>query len=133
MTFMTLARSQPVYFHGEPGRGVWHAATFNQRTSRDPSQKLHTELNDAFAKYWKERTGTDVSIRQAQQVGKTVDATVDGLDITALGRLMTATPWPKKLALFRLSGNPCRETRLTPHPVMFPPSFFWYAKATQRG
>ena len=54
-------------------------------SARDPSQKLHTELNDAFAKYWKERTGTDVSIRQARsKSGKTVDATVDGLDITAL-------------------------------------------------
>ena len=35
-------------------------------SARDPSQKLHTELNDAFAKYWRERTGPDVSIRQAR-------------------------------------------------------------------
>src|SRR4051812_38954736 len=54
-------------------------------SASDPSQKLHADLNDAFAKHWKTRTGADVTIRQARsKSGKTVNAAVDGLNITAL-------------------------------------------------
>lgn len=51
----------------------------------DPSQKLHADLNQAFARQRKARTGAGVSIRQAQsKSGKPVHAAIDGLNITAL-------------------------------------------------
>lgn len=53
--------------------------------SANPSQKLHADLNDAFARHWKARTGADISVRQAQsKSGKPIYATVDGLNITTL-------------------------------------------------
>ncbi len=54
-------------------------------SASDSSQKLHAELNGAFARHWKARTGADVIVRQARsKSGKPVDAAVDGLNITAL-------------------------------------------------
>ena len=54
-------------------------------SASDPSQKLHTELNDSFARHWKARTGGDIIVRQARsKSGKAVNAAVDGLNITTL-------------------------------------------------
>lgn len=48
--------------------------------SYDPTRELYTEYNDAFAKYWKKKTGEDVSIRQSHGgSGKQARTVIDGL------------------------------------------------------
>jgi sulfate/thiosulfate transport system substrate-binding protein len=51
----------------------------------DPSYRLHTDLNDAFVKHWKARTGATVRIAPAHSAsGKPVRAVIDGLNMTTL-------------------------------------------------
>jgi len=49
--------------------------------SYDPTRELYAEFNAAFAKYWKGRTGQDVTIRQSHGgSGKQARSIIDGLD-----------------------------------------------------
>ena len=49
--------------------------------SYDPTRELFAEFNQAFAKYWKARTGQDVTIRQSHGgSGKQARSIIDGLD-----------------------------------------------------
>jgi sulfate/thiosulfate-binding protein len=49
--------------------------------SYDPTRELYVELNQAFARYWKAKTGQDVSIKQSHGgSGKQARAIIDGLD-----------------------------------------------------
>ncbi len=49
--------------------------------SYDPTRELYEELNAAFAKYWKEKTGQTVTINQSHGgSGKQARAILDGLD-----------------------------------------------------
>lgn len=49
--------------------------------SYDPTRELYTEFNAAFIKYWKTKTGQDVSIKQSHGgSGKQARAIIDGLD-----------------------------------------------------
>ena len=49
--------------------------------SYDPTRELYAELNPAFAKDWKARTGQDVAIRQAHGgSGKQARSVIDGLE-----------------------------------------------------
>ena len=49
--------------------------------SYDPTRELFTEVNQAFAKHWKGKTGQDVSIRQSHGgSGKQARSIIDGLD-----------------------------------------------------
>jgi len=49
--------------------------------SYDPTRELYVEFNAAFAKYWKARTGQDVSIKQSHGgSGKQARSIIDGLD-----------------------------------------------------
>ncbi|MDB5945086.1 MAG: sulfate transporter substrate-binding protein [Ramlibacter sp.] len=49
--------------------------------SYDPTRELFVEYNAAFAKYWKARTGQDVSIKQSHGgSGKQARSIIDGLD-----------------------------------------------------
>src|SRR5690349_15279334 len=48
--------------------------------SYDPTRELYQEINDAFAKYWKQEAGQDVSFEQSHQgSGKSARAVIDGL------------------------------------------------------
>ncbi|HEY2401124.1 MAG TPA: substrate-binding domain-containing protein, partial [Steroidobacteraceae bacterium] len=56
--------------------------------SYDPTRELYVEYNAAFAKYWKAKTGQDVSIRQSHGgSGKQARSVIDGLeaDVVTLG------------------------------------------------
>lgn len=79
--------------------------------SYDPTRELYAEYNDAFAKYWKEKTGDKVAVDQSHGgSGKQARAIIDGLqadvatlalagDIDALhdkGDLIPAD-WQKRL------------------------------------
>jgi sulfate transport system substrate-binding protein len=48
--------------------------------SYDPTRELYSEYNKDFAKYWKEKTGQDVTIKQSHGgAGKQARAVIDGL------------------------------------------------------
>jgi ABC-type sulfate transport system substrate-binding protein len=49
--------------------------------SYDPTRELYVEFNQAFARYWKDKTGQDVSIKQSHGgSGKQARSVIDGLD-----------------------------------------------------
>lgn len=49
--------------------------------SYDPTRELYQEYNPAFAKYWKERTGQEVKIKQSHGgAGSQARAVIDGLE-----------------------------------------------------
>ena len=49
--------------------------------SYDPTRELYQDFNKVFAKYWKEKTGDDVVVRQSHGgSGKQARAVIDGLD-----------------------------------------------------
>jgi sulfate transport system substrate-binding protein len=49
--------------------------------SYDPTRELYVEFNAAFAKYWKTRTGQDVTVKQSHGgSGKQARSIIDGLD-----------------------------------------------------
>ncbi len=49
--------------------------------SYDPTRELYAELNPAFAKYWKAKTGQEVRIKQSHGgSGKQARSVIDGLD-----------------------------------------------------
>jgi len=49
--------------------------------SYDPTRELYVEFNQAFAKYWKGKTGQDVSIKQSHGgSGKQARSVIDGLE-----------------------------------------------------
>src|SRR3984957_14047416 len=56
--------------------------------SYDPTRELYTEYNAAFAKYWKAKTGDDVTVSQSHGgSGKQAQAVINGLqaDVVTLG------------------------------------------------
>ncbi len=49
--------------------------------SYDPTRELYVDFNQAFAKYWKAKTGQDVTIKQSHGgSGKQARSIIDGLD-----------------------------------------------------
>src|SRR5450830_1528810 len=79
--------------------------------SYDPTRELYQDVNAAFAKEWKAKTGDDVKIKQSHGgSGKQARAVIDGLeadvvtlalayDIDALAdHKLLAPDWQKKLA-----------------------------------
>jgi sulfate/thiosulfate-binding protein len=79
--------------------------------SYDPTREFYQEFNPAFAKYWKEKTGDNVTVNQSHGgSGKQARAVIDGLeadvvtlalsyDIDAISRKsgLVAGNWQKKL------------------------------------
>lgn len=80
--------------------------------SYDPTRELYQEFNPAFSKYWKEKTGETVTIKQSHGgAGKQARSVIDGLqadvvtlalayDIDAISGRTGKIPadWQKKLA-----------------------------------
>ncbi|MGA1826508.1 MAG: substrate-binding domain-containing protein, partial [bacterium] len=49
--------------------------------SYDPTRELYQELNEVFEKYWKEKTGAAITIRQSHGgAGKQARAVINGLE-----------------------------------------------------
>lgn len=56
-------------------------ATTLLNVSYDPTRELYVEINRAFAKHWKARTGQDVTVKQSHGgSGKQARSVIDGLD-----------------------------------------------------
>jgi sulfate transport system substrate-binding protein len=56
--------------------------------SYDPTRELYQDYNAAFARYWKAKTGQDVTIKQSHGgSGKQARSVIDGLeaDVVTLG------------------------------------------------
>jgi len=61
--------------------GAWAKQITLLNVSYDPTRELYEDYNKAFAKYWKEKTGDDVTINQSHGgSGKQARAVIDGLD-----------------------------------------------------
>lgn len=59
---------------------VAHADTTLLNVSYDPTRELYEDYNKAFVKYWKQKTGQDVTIKQSHGgSGKQARTVVDGL------------------------------------------------------
>jgi len=57
------------------------AETTLLNVSYDPTRELYEDYNEAFAAFWKEKTGEDVTIQQSHGgSGKQARAVIDGLD-----------------------------------------------------
>ena len=99
--------------------------------SYDPTRELYTEYNAAFAKYWKEKSGDDVSVSQSHGgSGKQAQAVINGLEadvvtlalaydidaISAQAKLLPAdwqqrlpndsTPYTSTIVFLVRKGNP---------------------------
>ncbi|HSC80159.1 MAG TPA: sulfate ABC transporter substrate-binding protein [Chitinolyticbacter sp.] len=89
----------------------WAASVELLNVSYDPTRELYQDYNKAFAKYWKAKSGDDVTIRQSHGgSGKQARSVLDGLeaDVVTLalaydidelnekGKLLTPD-WQKKL------------------------------------
>jgi sulfate transport system substrate-binding protein len=82
--------------------------------SYDPTRELYVDFNQAFAKYWKAKTGQDVTIKQSHGgSGKQARSIIDGLeaDVATLGlggdtdALVTHGGWVKPDWQKRLPNN----------------------------
>src|SRR5450432_2142539 len=61
--------------------GAWAKQITLLNVSYDPTRELYDEYNKAFIKYWKDKTGDDVTINQSHGgSGKQARAVIDGLD-----------------------------------------------------
>jgi len=61
--------------------GAWAKQITLLNVSYDPTRELYEDYNKAFAKYWKNKTGDDVTINQSNGgSGKQARAVIDGLD-----------------------------------------------------
>jgi len=71
--------------------------------SYDPTRELYKEYNDAFAKYWKEKTGDRVRVNQSHGgAGKQARAVIDGLeaDVVTLALAYDIDAISEKTGLF---------------------------------
>jgi sulfate/thiosulfate-binding protein len=94
------------------GNGKQAAGPVNLlNVSYDPTRELYKEFNEAFAKYWKDKTGQDVTIKQSHGgSGKQARSVLEGLeaDVVTLALAddinplrdagLVAPDWEKRLA-----------------------------------
>ncbi len=120
---VAIALSSPVFTHA--------ADISLLNVSYDPTRELYAEYNEAFAKYWKAKTGDNVTIKQSHGgAGKQARAVIDGLpadvvtlalsydidEIHAKGRLIpkdwqkrlphNSSPYTSTIVLLVRKGNP---------------------------
>lgn len=90
---------------------AWSADISLLNVSYDPTRELYKEYNEAFAKYWKAKSGDNVTVKQSHGgSGKQARSVIDGLradvvtlalsydidEISAKGRLLPKD-WQKRL------------------------------------
>jgi sulfate transport system substrate-binding protein len=116
MSFITLTRRSAIaaaFGVGVAGFAAYASAAQITllNASYDPTRELYQAYNKAFAKYWKAKTGDDVTIRQSHGgSGKQARAVIDGLgadvvtlalaaDVDALHKNgdLVAADWVKRL------------------------------------
>src|SRR5712692_11773515 len=64
-----------------PARPARAANVTLLNVSYDPTRELYQDYNKAFARYWKAKTGQDVTVRQSHGgSGKQARSVIDGLE-----------------------------------------------------
>ena len=85
----------------------------------DPTRELYQDINAAFAKQWKTKTGVDVQISQSHGgSGKPARSVIEGLqaDVVTQGSWpTTSTSYLRKPTWFRRTGSPGTEQQLSLH------------------
>src|SRR3978361_380313 len=83
-----LALSALPTFGRAPAAGAAKGPVQLLNVSYDPTRELYVDFNQAFAKYWKAKTGQDLTIKQSPGgSGKQARSIIDGLeaDVATLG------------------------------------------------
>jgi len=102
---------------GGPWAASGEVALLN--VSYDPTRELYQDYNAAFAKYWKEKTGQTVTVRQSHGgSGKQARSVIDGLeaDVVTLALAYDVDAIAENARLFprnwqtRLADNSCPYT-----------------------
>ena len=79
--FLQRSLAASVVFAGTASWAQAPQAVTLLNVSYDPTRELYVEYNAAFAKYWKARTGQDITIKQSHGgSGKQARSVIDGLD-----------------------------------------------------
>src|ERR1051326_396115 len=100
--------------------------------SYDPTRELYQEVNAAFAKYWQQKTGDHVTVKQSHGgSGKQARAVVDGLDadVVTLALAYDIDAIAERGRLLRRDWQKRLPNNSSPTPRLF---FSWCAKATPR-
>ncbi len=64
-----------------PVASSWAESVTLLNVSYDPTREFYEDYNKAFVKYWKAKTGDDVTVNQSHGgSGKQARAVIDGLD-----------------------------------------------------
>ena len=84
MSILKLSRRAAIALGASVGIAGLAAASYATEilnVSYDPTREFYQEYNPAFQKYWKEKTGEDVTVRQSHSgSGKQARAVIDGLE-----------------------------------------------------
>src|SRR5687767_5450721 len=76
---LAIALAGALTLAAAPSQGQQSVSLLN--VSYDPTRELYVEYNAAFGKYWKAKTGQDVTIKQSHGgSGKQARSIIDGLD-----------------------------------------------------
>ncbi len=68
-------------FAGAMSLPAWAQGVTLLNVSYDPTRELYVEFNQAFAKYWKAKTGQEVTVKQSHGgSGKQARSVIDGLE-----------------------------------------------------
>jgi sulfate transport system substrate-binding protein len=81
MAFTPLRRTLLAFALALGAASSAHAETTLLNVSYDPTRELYQDFNPAFARYWKEKTGEALTIKQSHGgSGKQARAVIDGLE-----------------------------------------------------
>src|ERR1700677_4955224 len=109
-----------------------NAGTTLLNVSYDPTGEFYQEYNQAFAKYWKAKTGQDLTLLQSHGgSGKQARAVIEGLEADVVTLALSYD-------IDAISQKPvfCLPTGKTGFPItvhLIPPQlFFWFVRETPR-
>ena len=99
-------------------RSAWSASVTLLNVSYDPTRELYQDMNAAFARYWKQKTGDTVTIQQSHGgSGKQARAVIDGLqaDVVTLALAYDLDAIAQKARLFPLDWQKRLPNNSTPY------------------
>ena len=101
--------------------------------SYDPTRELYQDINAAFAKDWKAKTGQDVTVRQSHGgSGKQARSVIDGLEADVV-TLALAYDIDEIAAKAKLLPPNCRRGCRSIRPPIIQRSCFWSGTVIPRG
>ena len=114
-----MRRIVPIFLAGILASGLFAAAPVKLlNVSYDPTRELYQDINAAFAKHWKAKTGVDVRINQSHGgSGKQARAVIDGLqaDVVTLGLAYDIDAIAETPGFFPPTGRRACRNNSTPY------------------